>query len=65
MVMLQRSAGQAQFMLTATEFRTDSRIFINATPFAVNDSTYLNNGVAGTDDDFEVAFTDPDNDGNF
>ena len=59
------SAGQAQFMLTATEFRTDSRIFVNATPFAVNDSTYLSSGVAGTDDDFEVTFTDPDNDGIF
>ena len=59
------SAGQAQFTLTATELRRDTAVLVNATPFAVNDSTYLSNTVAGNADDFRVPFTDPDNDGTF
>ena len=65
MVMLLKVLRQARFMLTATELRRDTIVPVNATPFAVNNSTYLSSGVAGFDNDFDVSFTDPDNDGTF
>ena len=58
-------AGPALFMLTATGLTADTMLSINATPSGLNSANFLTSSVEGEAADFDVQFTDPDNDSTY
>ena len=54
--------GPANFKLTATGLSGDTTLSINATPAEVSTADFLSNQVEATAADFDVDFSDPDND---
>ena len=59
------NAGPALFMLSATGLTTDTMLSINATPSGLNSANFLTSSVEGEAADFDVQFTDPDNDDTY
>ena len=58
------NAGPAKFILTSTNLTANTTLMINATP-AEDGSDYLESDVQDNEEDFEVEFTDLDNDGTY
>ena len=54
--------GPAKFKLTATGLSADTTLSINATPAEVSSADFLTSEVEATAADFDVVFSDPDND---